>query len=85
MMRPTGGEFERVPLTTGADPSAFEVPPLLLNSTVVETGQRLIAAPVAIAEPAFSEALDGQQTVGPEVPLSTAVHNSAPAILFSAD
>jgi hypothetical protein len=53
------------------------VPLLFLNSTVVETGQRLIAAPVAIKEPAFSQALDGYRTLGPEVPLSTAVHDSA--------
>jgi hypothetical protein len=53
-------------------------PPLLfLNSTVVDTGQRLIAAPVAIAEPTFAEALDNRLVLGPEVPLSTAVHDSA--------
>lgn len=56
---------------------AVHVPLLFLNSTVVETGQRLIAAPVRIEEPWFSEALDSQRALGPEVPLSTAVHNSA--------
>jgi hypothetical protein len=72
-----GGWFGQPFMALWPDPSAFEVPSLLLNSTVVETGQRLIAAPVAIAEPAFSEALDSYRTLGKEVPLSTAVHNSA--------
>jgi hypothetical protein len=70
-----GGRFAGPFTALWTDPSAFVVPPLLLNSTVVETGQRLIAAPVAIAEPAFSEALDSYRTLGPEVALSTAVHN----------
>ena len=53
------------------------IPLLFLNSTVVETGQRLITAPVSIAEPAFSDALDGRRVLGPELTLSTAVHTSA--------
>ncbi len=53
------------------------VPLLFLNSTVVETGQRLIAAPIRIEEPTFSEALDGREVVGRTIPLSTAVHDSA--------
>jgi hypothetical protein len=60
---------------TGAQASA--VPLLFLNSTVVETGQRLITSPVAIAEPLFSEALDGRRVLGPNLTLSTAVHTSA--------
>ena len=60
-----------------ANSPPYAVPLLFLNSTVVETGQRLIAAPVAIKEPAFSQALDSYRTLGPEVPLSTAVHDSA--------
>ncbi|HEX7081521.1 MAG TPA: hypothetical protein VF329_10940 [Gammaproteobacteria bacterium] len=62
-------------LWSGPDPHA--VPLLFLNSTVVETGQRLIEAPVTIREPEFNEAIDGRRALGPEVPLSTAVHNSA--------
>jgi hypothetical protein len=72
-----GARFEQPFTSLWADSPPHAVPPLFLNSTVVETGQRLIAAPVAITEPAFSSALDSYRTVGPEVPLSTAVHNSA--------
>jgi hypothetical protein len=55
----------------------LEVPALFLNSTVVETGQRLIAAPLDVSEPAFSEALDATEVLGRDLPLSTAIHNSA--------
>ena len=72
-----GGWFERPFTALWTETPPFVVPPLFLNSTVVETGQRLIAAPVRIAEPAFSEALDSYRALGPDVPLSTAVHNSA--------
>ena len=58
-------------------PDVRGVPQVFMNSTVVETGQRLIAAPVAIEEPTFSEALDSRTVVGPEILLSTAVHDSA--------
>ena len=56
---------------------ASGVPLLFLNSTVVETGERLIAAPVRIEHPAFNEALDSRAVVGPDILLSTAVHDSA--------
>jgi hypothetical protein len=72
-----GGWFARPFTSLWAESPPHGVPPLFLNSTVVETGRRLIAAPVRITEPAFSEALDSYRTIGPEVPLSTAVHNSA--------
>ncbi len=64
---------------------AFAIPPLFLNSTVVETGQRLIAAPVRVAEPSFSQALDSEQAIGAEVALSTAVHDSARFTYLSPD
>jgi hypothetical protein len=72
-----GSWFHRPFGALWAEAPPFAVPALYLNSTVVETGQRLIAAPVRIGEPAFSEALSSQEILGPELPLSTAVHNSA--------
>jgi predicted acylesterase/phospholipase RssA len=54
-----------------------DLPLLFLNSTVVETGQRLITAPVAIEPGVFSDALDGGAALGPDLPLSTAVLTSA--------
>jgi hypothetical protein len=60
-----------------ADGTPFATPLLFLNSTVVETGQRLIAAPVPIEPSRFSDALDSRETIGETVPLATAVHNSA--------
>ncbi len=62
-------------LWTGHHP--FETPLLFLNSTVVETGQRMIAAPVPIRPEIFSDALDSRKAIGESVPLATAVHNSA--------
>lgn len=55
----------------------FATPLLFLNSTVVETGQRMIAAPVPIESHLFSDALDSRKAIGETVPLATAVHNSA--------
>jgi hypothetical protein len=55
----------------------FATPLLFLNSTVVETGQRMIAAPVPIHPGLFSDALDSRKAIGESVPLATAVHNSA--------
>ena len=72
-----GNWFRRPFRALWTEPPPFAVPPLYLNSTVVETGQRLIVAPVRIGEPAFSEALSSEQILGPELALSTAVHNSA--------
>lgn len=72
-----GERFTR-PIDSLYTPGEWNGTPLLfLNSTVVETGQRLVMAPVRIDEPTFSEALDGRAVLGPRVPLSTAVHNSA--------
>ena len=53
-----------------ANSPPYAVPLLFLNSTVVETGQRLIAAPVAIKELAGQAARPDYRTLGPEVPLS---------------
>ena len=59
----------------------FDVPLLFLNSTVVETGQRLILNPFALPShhfaARFADAVDGTRVLGDEVPLSTAVHASA--------
>ncbi len=60
-----------------AGPERFHVPLLFLNSTVVETGQRLISAPVPLDRTLFSQALDGRDVIGERMALSTAVHNSA--------
>lgn len=57
-----------------------EVPLLFLNSTVVETGARLIQAPVRLRDgerEAFVGALDGGDVFGRGAPLSTVVHNTA--------
>ncbi|MEM6638266.1 MAG: hypothetical protein AAF610_00045 [Pseudomonadota bacterium] len=59
-------------LYTGPAPT---VPWLLLNSTLVETGERMVYAPVRLG--ASSGALDGVAIMGDAVPLSTAAHNSA--------
>jgi hypothetical protein len=80
-----GGWFGRPFRALWSEASAFGVPPLFLNSTVVETGQRLIAAPVRIGEPEFSEALDSEQVIGAAVALSTSVHDSARFTYLSPD
>jgi len=57
------------------------VPLLILNSTVVETGQRAIVSPLATtspeAEQAFSDALPVGRLIGTQLPLSTATLISA--------
>ncbi|NKB80786.1 MAG: hypothetical protein GKS05_02595 [Nitrospirales bacterium] len=62
------------------DARAFP-PFLFLNSTVVETGQRLIVNPLGLSSGefnrTFNDALDGIEVVGYDLPLSTAVHMSA--------
>ena len=66
----------------------FGVPLLFLNSTVVETGQRLIMHPLPFAsslenhrasnfQTYFNDALDGPAVLGAQIPVSTAVHLSA--------
>jgi hypothetical protein len=63
----------------GKDP--FRVPLLFFNSTVVETGQRAINAPIATltqdADPAFTDTLSVGRLIGTELPLSTAALLSA--------
>ncbi len=61
--------------------STFDVPLLFLNSTVVDSGQRMIASPIDFDAKAFddsfSDALETTRVLGHDVPLSTAVHTSA--------
>lgn len=52
-----------------------DVPWLLLNSTLVESGERMVYAPVRMTD--TLSAVDGVAMMGMDVPLSTAVHNSA--------
>ena len=57
-------------------------PPLLfINSTAVESGQRLIMSPFHFPDGGiqsrFADALDGAHILGDRIPLSTAVHLSA--------
>jgi hypothetical protein len=54
----------------------FSVPLLLLNGTVVESGHRVVAAPVALAG-ALADSLDLRVATGSSVRLSTAAHLSA--------
>jgi len=60
----------------------FRVPLLFLNSTVVKTGQRMIASPLPF-EPGtafhkvFHNALETRRELGTKAPLSTVVHTSA--------
>jgi hypothetical protein len=72
-----GERFKQPLQNLWAGASPFATPLLFLNSTVVETGQRLIAAPVPIDPGLFSDALDSRKAIGESVPLATAVHNSA--------
>ncbi len=53
------------------------LPSLFLNSTWVETGKRVIISNLKIDENTFTDALDFFDINGAEVPLSSAVHNSA--------
>ncbi len=61
----------------------LQPPLLLLNSTVVETGQRLIMTPLELKPDGiefgevFRDAIDGRSLLGNGLPLSTAVHLSA--------
>ncbi len=58
-----------------------QVPLLILNSTVVETGQRAIVSPLATVsdqeETAFADVLPVGRLMGTQMPLSTAAHLSA--------
>ncbi|WP_432823193.1 hypothetical protein [Trichloromonas sp.] len=53
------------------------VPALFLNSTWVETGKRVILSNLKIDGETFADAVDFFEITGAEVPLSSAVHNSA--------
>jgi len=59
----------------------FGAPLLFLNSTVVETGQRIIVDPVGFDSDSFRhtfhDAYNAASVIGAQVPLSTAVHMSA--------
>ena len=54
-------------------------PRLFLNSTVVESGNRMIVTPKAYSDfdSVFHDAVSAAETIGTEIPLSTAVHMSA--------
>ncbi|MGH6945395.1 MAG: hypothetical protein ACREH6_14385 [Geminicoccaceae bacterium] len=62
-------------------PSRFRVPLLFLNSTVVETGQRMIASPIVFSRKAFeltfADALETERELGRAAPLSTIADTSA--------
>ena len=62
-------------LTTFADPQG-RLPILLLNSTHVESGRRYVASPYAIHD-VLTDAGDELAAAGADLPLSSAVHNSA--------
>ncbi len=53
------------------------IPSLFLNSTWVETGQRIITSNVSIQPPPFSNSIDIFGVLGADMRLSTAVDNSA--------
>jgi hypothetical protein len=59
----------------------FGAPLLFLNSTVVETGQRIIVNPITFDSASFGltfhDAHNAAAVIGTQVPLSTAVHMSA--------
>ncbi len=60
---------------------SYGVPLLFLNSTVVETGQRMISSPLPLAvetfEATFSDAIETNRVLGHEAPLSAVVGTSA--------
>jgi hypothetical protein len=60
-----------------AGEAARVVPALFLNSTTVETGDRIIVSNVDVSAPPFSSSYDALKIAGHEMPLSTAVHLSA--------
>lgn len=57
-------------------PDTAGVPILLLNATHVQTGRRYIIAPF-VDDSAFLDSRSMHRVIGSDVPLSTAVHNSA--------
>lgn len=75
------GEWFRRRFETLWENDPFATPLLLLNGTVVETGQRLIINPLGFDSEnfhrTFSDALDSAAAMGSEIPLSTAAHLSA--------
>lgn len=79
--------FEELWQTNESYPQPFPVPLLFLNSTIVETGQRLIVHPVnfsgrTVSNPnsfpaIFNDALDSGTALSSQIPLSTAALLSA--------
>lgn len=68
------------------DGSAADLPVLLLNTTIVGTGERLVQhgfAPIAAFPTSFHAAVDGAAWFPPSLPLAHAVHNSARFTLAS--
>jgi hypothetical protein len=57
--------------------TTLRVPSLLLNSTRVERGNRVIASNIRIESGVFDDAVDLYDVIGNDLPLSAAVHNSA--------
>ena len=55
----------------------YDLPLLLLNATVVETGKKAILSPVALSDSAFYEAQDVLNDVAGDIPLKTAMGLSA--------
>ncbi|NIQ02651.1 MAG: hypothetical protein GWM98_21680 [Nitrospinaceae bacterium] len=60
-----------------SDNPRFPLPALFLNSTSVEQGKRIIISNVKITEEDFPDALDLYSIMCAEMPVSTAIHNSA--------
>ncbi|HFE48285.1 MAG TPA: hypothetical protein ENJ21_03120 [Chromatiaceae bacterium] len=67
-------------LPTGRVPDGL--PALLLNSTEVESGKRVIASELALGDD-FVDALDQFELVGRDLRVSTAIHNAARFTYFS--
>jgi hypothetical protein len=55
----------------------YDVPTLMLNVTHVESGRRLIETSFTWERPFFPDAYDLLRATGVDIPLKTAVHNSA--------
>ena len=53
------------------------IPMLLLNSTHMETGKRVVASPIRLEPERFDDLVDFLTLTGRDMPLSTAAHNSA--------
>jgi len=60
-----------------SEAKSLNLPNLFLNSTWVETGKRVITSNLAIDKKIFSDSVGLLQLLQRDIPLSTAVHNSA--------